>query len=357
MKAIRALPAAGLAALLGLVPMMEPATAAPSAPGQVQQVRLQRRVRGLDTSWAKIAGKDVRYVVQKSVNGKAWTRVESTRQTTSRVKGLPPVEVQIRVRAVRNGIRGAWSEPVAMTPSDPDWVNRRFRTRPVGAALPTGERCASRVRPAPETVRANNRRNRNTGSSPHDLFPLVTGDFTGTTDEILQWVACKWGLDEDLVRAQAMVESSWRQGARGDYVTTRKWCHPALREERPCPMSVGLFQIAYRWHHAAYEGRNVMRSTAYNADYTYERWRRCFEGDFGWLNDYPRGRRYRAGNALGCIGVWNAGRWYTDTAKAYIERVRTAYDDETWKHLQYTSGERTVEAMTADAVLNERPHW
>ena len=27
----------------------------------------------------------------------------------------------------------------------------------------------------------------------------VTGNYTGTTDEILQWVACKWGIDEDVV--------------------------------------------------------------------------------------------------------------------------------------------------------------
>ena len=29
----------------------------------------------------------------------------------------------------------------------------------------------------------------------------VTGIFTGTTDDIIQWASCKWGIDEDIIRA------------------------------------------------------------------------------------------------------------------------------------------------------------
>src|SRR5688500_5670474 len=38
----------------------------------------------------------------------------------------------------------------------------------------------------------------------------VTGRYRGTTDEILQWAAHKWGFDPDLFRAVAYVESRWR---------------------------------------------------------------------------------------------------------------------------------------------------
>jgi len=31
----------------------------------------------------------------------------------------------------------------------------------------------------------------------------------GNTDEIIQWVSCKWGFDTDAARAQAIVESNW----------------------------------------------------------------------------------------------------------------------------------------------------
>ena len=37
----------------------------------------------------------------------------------------------------------------------------------------------------------------------------VTGRYRGTTDEILQWAARKWGFDPDLFRAVAAVESYW----------------------------------------------------------------------------------------------------------------------------------------------------
>jgi soluble lytic murein transglycosylase-like protein len=35
----------------------------------------------------------------------------------------------------------------------------------------------------------------------------VTGNFRGTTDEIIRWAAWKWGIDEDLLRAVAARES------------------------------------------------------------------------------------------------------------------------------------------------------
>ena len=37
------------------------------------------------------------------------------------------------------------------------------------------------------------------------------GQFTGTTDEIFQWAACKWGLPDDVLRAIAVRESTWYQ--------------------------------------------------------------------------------------------------------------------------------------------------
>ena len=42
------------------------------------------------------------------------------------------------------------------------------------------------------------------------------GNFTGTTTEIFQWAACKWGIDEDTLRAVAVQESDWHQSAVGD---------------------------------------------------------------------------------------------------------------------------------------------
>ena len=45
------------------------------------------------------------------------------------------------------------------------------------------------------------------------LLRRVDGGFTGTTDEIFQWAACKWGLADNLLRAIAVRESTWYQDA------------------------------------------------------------------------------------------------------------------------------------------------
>ncbi len=44
----------------------------------------------------------------------------------------------------------------------------------------------------------------------------VTGRFSGTTGEIIEWAAHKWDIDPELLKAQAVAESSWRQDKVGD---------------------------------------------------------------------------------------------------------------------------------------------
>ena len=108
-------------------------------------------------------------------------------------------------------------------PAPPSSSSGRFVTLPVGAALPSGAECASRVRSAGEVRPENSAANSNEGSranantrSDWSQFSRVDGDFSGTTDEIIQWAACKWGIDEDIARAQVIKESYWYQSANGD---------------------------------------------------------------------------------------------------------------------------------------------
>lgn len=212
----------------------------------------------------------------------------------------------------------------------------RFTTLPVGASLPSGSDCARRVRPAGEVRTQNKTANTTPGTNAHDEFGRVRGDFVGTTDEIIQWAACKHGIDEDLARAQMVIESWWDQAAGGDLTTDQSLCHPTVRTSSgPCPESVGLSQIRFEFHGLAYEDENALRSTAYNVDYAYELWRRCYEGELTWLNTVERGRDYTAGDALGCLGVWFSGRWYTDAAVGYIERVVEARDERTWESPEF----------------------
>jgi hypothetical protein len=138
----------------------------------------------------------------------------------------------------------------------------------------------------------------------------VTGHYRGTTDEILQWAARKWGFDPDLFRAIAYVESGWKMSAVGDG-----------------GLSFGLFQMKKTYHCCL---PLSSKYSAFNADYYGAILRAYYDGRQTWLNDVERGERYRAGDLWGSVGSWYAGRWRTAPALDYIHRVQGVLKDEPW---------------------------
>lgn len=223
-----------------------------------------------------------------------------------------------------------------------------FATVPPGATLPSGATCAALVRARPENKRVNATANATRGGQGigTEIFagdeaaanqwirPRVDGDFTGTTDEILQWAACKWGIDEDLVRAQAAKESWWQQTAKGDWTTDASVCPPghglgADGRAGECPESYGVLQNRYQYEKSGFPAAET--STAFNADLAYAIWRACFEGYETWLNTVERGRDYAAGDALGCMGRWFSGRWHTAAAETYIDAVEDYRSQRIWE--------------------------
>ncbi len=216
---------------------------------------------------------------------------------------------------------------------------------PVGATLPDDATCRSRVTPTPEVrsrftdLMAKNATAGTNKNIANDLRRRVSGAYTGTTDEILQWTACKWGVDADIVRAQAVQESWWTFG-KGDWTNNPAACAPGHGlgvDGRPgqCPESYGILQVRYQYHGPPSNLNTwpeAETSTAYNADYTYAIWRDCYEGNLGWLNTVERGEQYVAGDAWGCLGVWFSGRWKTADANSYINNVRGHFNGKTWTH-------------------------
>jgi autotransporter family porin len=167
-----------------------------------------------------------------------------------------------------------------------------------------------------------------------EIGARVTGAFTGTTDEILQWAACKWGVDEDIVRAQAALESWWHQDAKGDWGSDPDRCPPGHGlgvdgEPGLCPESWGLLQTRYPYEQSAWPG--MADSSAFNVDTAYAIWRACFEGYEWWLNDVERGEEYGEGDAWGCVGRWFAGRWHTQPAEEYTIRVQEYLIERIWE--------------------------
>jgi autotransporter family porin len=240
------------------------------------------------------------------------------------------------------------SDPSATTPggdATPSPSPIRFVTLAPRAELPDDDTCAEKVAAAEETHPVNASYNATVGSRrlPDDFFDTgshdsrandiaarVTGKYTGTTPQILQWTACKWGISERIVRAQAQVESSWRQTMMGDWSSDPSHCAPGHGlgvDGRPgyCPESWGILQVRYRFFRGAFP--DAIRSTAFNADTAYAVWRSCYEGYEWWLSDFAdSGYEYKPGDAWGCIGRWFSGQWYDELARRYIGCVkRLAY--------------------------------
>jgi hypothetical protein len=163
----------------------------------------------------------------------------------------------------------------------------------------------NRRRPSEEQLRDFRRR-----SEMVNRFD-VTGHYRGTTDEILQWAARKWGFDPDLFRAVAAVESYWHMSAVGDG-----------------GLSFGIFQMKKTYHCCP---PLSSKYTAFNADYYGARLRAYYDGKEGWLNDGERGERYRAGDVWGSVGTWYAGSWRTPLALGYIRKVQDTLRDEPWR--------------------------
>jgi autotransporter family porin len=183
------------------------------------------------------------------------------------------------------------------------------------------------------------------GDSPDAglLAPLISGDFTGTTQQILEWAACKWGISDEVVFAQAAAESSWQQNDLGDYTNDPADCPPghglgADGSPGQCPESYGILQTKYILWKAAWPG--IAKSTAMNADVTYAIWRSCFNGDEIWLrNSAPPGQPYQAGDLWGCVGRWFAGSWHTPAAEQYINRVQTLMKQQVWEQPGFGLGD------------------
>jgi hypothetical protein len=247
------------------------------------------------------------------LNGEQVAGCESVGTTTPPPTTPPPTTAPATTAPTTTAAPSTTAAPPTTQPP-----TGRFATLPVGAVLPTEQQCATRVRRMTENRPENATYNATKGTSPNDEFPRVTGNFTGTTDEILQWAACKWGIDEDLVRAQIALESWWTMTNVGDNGE-----------------SFGLGQVRVPYHGTAFEDDNAKRSSAYNVDYTYQIWRDCFEGRLTWLNTVERGAEYRSGDAMGCTGVWFSGRWRTPTANQYIARVDEYLRNKIWTQASF----------------------
>jgi len=133
--------------------------------------------------------------------------------------------------------------------------------------------------------------------APYTWMKLVDGQYTGTTEMIIRWAACKWGMDEDMIRAQATAEhGTWIQwNAGGDERRSIDQCQAG---NNPGHNSTNL--RGYLVSNACYQSWSIWQtkvvysspdsgawttwpamneSAAFAADYRFGSQRSCMNGD------------------------------------------------------------------------------
>ena len=309
------------------------------------------------------------------------------------------------------------STPQLSSSTSPPTASGYFSLRSVGSwsSLPSDSQCAAQVsnstwEPRPQNYQQNHTepaagamaasfaaRPRAKGGTYNTLWDTwllrrVDGRFTGTTDQILQWAACKWGLPDNLLRADAVVESTWFQylhypsnasygggggscywlygcgdafssptsasitycngiAAQGvlsseihDYQkdpVTGAGGYPFTPTSGMCPKTFSILGVmswddpAWEAPFAPYPGNQngtfpfTRDSTAAAADYWGAYIRGCYEGWAYWLKGTGSGT-YAAGDLWGCVGSWYSGDWHSSGANGYIAEVQNNENSHTW---------------------------
>jgi hypothetical protein len=169
-------------------------------------------------------------------------------------------------------------------------------------------------------------------------YAYVTGDYTGTTDDIIQWAAWKWGIPADWLRAEYVQESNWSMSQLGDEATVS----PAWYAEYPAVariagtdevyQSMGISQIKWAPDGSVGAGTEPLRweSTAFNADYEAATLRFYYDNPDG-LRSAWGDSSYVAGEAWNSLGGWfSPYPWGNPGQLAYIAEVQAHLAARTW---------------------------
>ena len=252
---------------------------------------------------------------------------------------------------------------VAVANPSPPASSVYFGTLAPHASLPSESQCAELVTPSAWEPRPENAVANHTVPTAQELasfyaaplnfisgppasdFQAVDGNYTGTTDMILRWAACKWGMDENQLRAQAYDESWWSAYTTGDLRTDQSQCQAGnwngWQPQGYCYQSYGLLQMKMASYNA---WPMAWDYTAFNADFRGAYWRACMNGDVAYYYDdvpqtgyptYPNGSVDQM--AWGCIGSWYSGSWYDAGAISYIGDIQAINAAKPWLTLPASS--------------------
>jgi hypothetical protein len=275
---------------------------------------------------------------------------------------------------------------------------------PPGATLPSEAICVAAVNASPTPENAPWNQNDGTGYNsnlppaggipsyfyvnapccselPNADFANVDGNYSGSTDDLIRITACKWGIDEDYIRAQAWVETGWHQdcaAAHGGY-----GCNEGGDFNNPSgnPSGLPITSITAGGIFSAFDGFGGLsgadhydswsivqnkvyewmtwpmmeESTPFGLDYRYAEMRGCINGDqYSYFNSQSSssGSDYRTAVsaarsnpdsaskisgwsnlqylAYGCIDSHYSGGWYSGVDDSYLSQFLSALTSAPW---------------------------
>lgn len=155
-----------------------------------------------------------------------------------------------------------------------------------------------------------------------------------STDDLIQWVAWKWGIPTDLIRAQMMKESTWHQTDAGDRATVaRRWysiypLQARIAGTRDVFESMGISQVKWRPDESVDPGSEPLRwkSTAFALDLYAATVRYFYDGRCMWC-----GPGYRAGQRWRSVGAWYEPHpWGNPGQLEYVVAVQRELSNHDW---------------------------
>lgn len=154
-----------------------------------------------------------------------------------------------------------------------------------------------------------------------------------TTDEILEWAACKWGMDQNIAKGEAIAESNWLQSNKGDLDSCGGYDSYGILQVRATNPSVctpGSVENSgwggYPW---------TANSTAVDADAQMARLRAVYDGQ-SYMGAGGNGNPVLTGSTSTAVGapIWNAvSTWQsgTDTGPdAYTSQIQSCLASSCW---------------------------
>lgn len=161
----------------------------------------------------------------------------------------------------------------------------------------------------------------------------VDGNFSGTTDETMQWAAWKWGLDEKVVRAQMQSETNWDQV-------------DGIEHPGDGGRSFGIAQVKVTVHDGfdtradtgagpPYTGGSASSSMSLNIDYYGSVVRAAMNGCEPWLAwfdtpQHPYPPTSTSDALWGAVGRWYCGCWWSALSDGYRASVQRHLADRDW---------------------------